>query len=257
MSLSPSLPPCPHLRSHHRSCGWLDPPVFPTVLHKSHIDSTAGPELELLESNALRAGLLHHPSIRTFNLPLNHLSTLCIRVQVAGGLMQGAYHIGRRRRVWSIWAGKSPPRSRGSCRATHRVTRPLAATRPQFRTAKKRPGLEPISGIPMPCHAHAMPMPCLPLLSSRLVWYFPGSHITIAHTLPHDIAPSPPNSAERLTERLANSCQPLRHGTRSKALARAFLLASRGAIAPPGPSPFLPLFDVLAGAGLSAPCQNR
>lgn len=58
-----------------------------------------------------------------------------------------------------------------------------------------------------PCHAHAMPAP--PLLSPRLpAWYFPGSHITIAQTLPHDIAPSPPNSAKRLTERLANSCQP-------------------------------------------------
>lgn len=72
LALVPAPAPCPHPRSIiGHVAGWLDPPVFPTVSHRSRTDSTAGTGVELLEA-ALRAGLLDQSSIRPVTHSLAH-----------------------------------------------------------------------------------------------------------------------------------------------------------------------------------------
>lgn len=85
--------------------------------------------------------------------------------------MQGAYHSGTVDSAdvfGPIWAGKphSPFARVMPCHTqSDTTTRNHTTAIPRI---QEGPGLEAISGIPMPCHYHAMPRPSSPLASSAI-----------------------------------------------------------------------------------------
>lgn len=237
--------PCPHLRSIiGHVAGWTRP--YSRLRYtRATLTGLQGLRLnELLETARFygRGCLVVHSFAYLLTYGFNNsLHSLRPRWPVRG-LMQGAYHIGTVDSVdvfGPIWAGKPhPPFARAMPCHTQGDTTTL-----NHETAIPhiKKGLASSRSAPYPCHAITMPCHAPPLLSPCLV--SAGSHITIAHTLHHEVHPSSSNTEQRLTDRLANSFHTLCHGTRPKALGRAYLLASWGYCDPrpiplPPPVPF-------------------
>lgn len=181
MSLSlPLFPPLPHVPIRDPSsvmwlAGWTRP-YSRLCRTEATLTALQGPVLSCWRLRYGRGCSISrrfaqsptHLLTHSFSRSLTHS---LIRVQVARGLMQGAYHIRQRsRRVWPVWAGKPrPPFTRAMPCHTQGDTTTGSHTTAIPHNEK---GLVSSRSAVDPCPCDAMP-----LLFSRLVLHFPA-HIS-------------------------------------------------------------------------------